>query len=76
MATKADEESDRDKDSQSPGAGGNDDSMQRVQTQAAADTLRQGKLQLDATYTLTDIVYPTQLCREKLEQIIDVLHAP
>lgn len=41
----------------------------------------QGKLLLDATCTPADIAYPTDLgllnaAREKLEHIIDVLHAP
>ncbi len=41
----------------------------------------QGKLLLDATCTPADIAYPTDLsllneAREKLERIIDILHAP
>lgn len=44
-------------------------------------TTHQGKLVLDATCTPADITYPTDLKllnegREKLEKIIDVLHAP
>src|SRR5699024_10970131 len=51
----------------------------RTPDDAIADN--QGKLLLDATCTPADIAYPTDLgllnaAREKLEHIIDVLHAP
>ncbi|WP_188883507.1 IS5 family transposase, partial [Alicyclobacillus cellulosilyticus] len=47
---------------------------------AAGDVGNQGKLLLDATCAPADIAYPTDLsllneAREKLEEIIDVLHA-
>ena len=51
------------------------------QTPAEVAKPNQGKLMLDATCAPADIAYPTDLtllnqAREKLEQIIDVLHAP
>ncbi len=47
----------------------------------AEPPMHQGKLLLDATCAPADIAYPTDLslvneAREKLEEIIDVLHAP
>ena len=80
MAAKADQESDDDDDSQSPGDDDPDNSTQTEQPEVEADVPRQGKLLLDATCAPADIAYPTDLsllneAREKLEQIIDVLHA-
>ncbi|WAH37510.1 IS5 family transposase [Alicyclobacillus dauci] len=79
MAAKADEEADD--DSHSPGNGSQDNHTRSEQPEVDPDVPRQGKLLLDATCAPVDIAYPTDLsllneAREKLEQIIDVLHAP
>ncbi|WDL97896.1 IS5 family transposase [Alicyclobacillus sp. ALC3] len=80
MAAKADEESDDDDHTHSDD-GGQDTSTQTEQPKVEPDVPRQGKLLLDATCAPADIAYPTDLsllngAREKLEQLIDVLHAP
>ncbi|MFD1362804.1 IS5 family transposase [Lentibacillus salinarum] len=56
-------------------------SSESADTQSDDQPANQGKLLLDATCTPADIAYPTDLgllneAREKLEHIIDVLHAP
>lgn len=81
MAAKADQESDDDDDSYSPSEDSPDDGAQTEQPEVDPDEPRQGKLLLDATCAPADIAYPTDLsllneARQKLEQIIDVLHAP
>lgn len=77
MAAQADERADDD-DLQPPKGTAHDGSERPV---VEPDVPRQGKLLLDATCAPADIAYPTDLsllneAREKLEQIIDVLHAP
>jgi hypothetical protein len=77
MAAQEDESNDDD-DSQPPDDADQDDSER---PEVEPDVPRQGKLLLDATCAPADIAYPTDLsllneAREKLETIIDVLHAP
>lgn len=79
MAAQADERAGDDDDSQSPDDEAGQDNSERPEV--GSDVPRQGKLLLDATCAPADIAYPTDLsllneAREKLEQIIDVLHAP
>src|SRR5699024_7721293 len=76
-----------DDDDQDDDSDDNDDppsentSSESADTQSDDQPANQGKLLLDATCTPADIAYPTDLgllneAREKLEHIIDVLHAP
>ena len=76
--TKPDGEDEGPDDPSGGGTAAND-----VQTadESSEPVPRQGKLLLDATCAPADITYPTDLsllneAREKLEHIIDVLHAP
>jgi len=69
-------------DPKGPGAGsGGTTVTEDLPPQPPKAVPRQGKLLLDATCAPADIAYPTDLsllneAREKLEHIIDVLHAP
>lgn len=80
-----DESKDDDNDDQ--GSNGTDHSIEEIENELASgqisvnDILHNGKLILDATCAPSDIRYPTDLnllnsAREKLEEMIDVLHAP
>lgn len=78
-------EAEQDNDNQDPKGGpGGTMAVQEEDTSREASpepVLRQGKLLLDATCAPADIAYPTDLsllneAREKLEHIIDALHAP
>lgn len=77
-------EESQEKDDQEPrnGPGGTPSSKDSVAPEGSTDPgYRQGKLLLDATCAPADIAYPTDLsllneAREKLEDIIDTLHAP
>lgn len=72
-----DEDHDPDDDPPGQGSTGETKSHQEL----SESTPNQGKLLLDATCAPADIAYPTDLsllneAREKLEEMIDVLHAP
>lgn len=62
-------------------SGGSTANVAQVPDESHEPVPRQGKLLLDATCAPADIAYPTDLsllneAREKLEHIIDILHAP
>lgn len=66
-----------DQDGGTPSSGGSSKSKESQATKK----YHQGKLLLDATCTPSDIAYPTDVgllnqAREKLEKMIDMLHAP
>lgn len=74
----AKQEQDRDDDDSMPGAGKSAKPKQSIRPEADPN---QGTLLLDATCAPADIAYPTDISllhagREKLEEIIDALHAP
>ncbi|TLS48800.1 transposase [Paenibacillus antri] len=74
----AKQEQDRDDDDSMPGAGKSAKPKQSIRPEADPN---QGTLLLDATCAPADIAYPTGITllhtgREKLEEIIDALHAP
>lgn len=71
-------------DTKGPGSGGDSKTSEEEETckqLSFEDIPKQGKLILDATCAPSDIRYPTDLrllneAREKLEEMVDVLHAP
>ncbi|TFJ91371.1 IS5 family transposase [Lentibacillus salicampi] len=74
-----------DQDDEDSSGGGSDDSLDETTNNQKKDRdaprHHQGKLLMDATCAPADITYPTDLKllnegREKLESMIDVLHAP
>lgn len=74
--TKAENKS---KDDDNPGSSGGTGNVEDID--AGVNCKKSGKLILDATCTPADIQYPTDArllneAREKLEEIIDVLHTP
>jgi transposase, IS5 family len=75
----AEKQDDQDKDDPTPPEQGNADDDSQGESQEPIT--HQGKLILDATCAPADMAYPTDLsllgeAREKLEEIIDTLHAP
>ncbi|PLR75765.1 IS5/IS1182 family transposase [Bacillus sp. V3-13] len=71
----------RDDDDQEDPPSGEDSAEGGGEPNVSEKTTHKGKLLLDATCAPADIAYPTDLellneAREKLEHIIDVLHAP
>jgi hypothetical protein len=77
---KQSKDSPDDPDDSDPSNGGTASDRTGSPTQTQPNS-NQGKLLLDATCAPADIAYPTDLtllneAREKLEQLIDVLHAP
>jgi len=80
LEQKQSEDSPDDPDDPDPSNGGTASDRTGSPTQTQPNS-NQGKLLLDATCAPADIAYPTDLtllneAREKLEQLIDVLHAP
>ena len=85
--TKAQEDNDDNQDGNPPDGGSvkSDETPKRKRANKATSEMEpeshQGKLLLDATCVPADIAYPTDLtllneAREKLERMIDCLHAP